>query len=179
MTEEKNEKKKIEIEIDYDKLAQAIVKANRLAEKTEQGHEESEKKGNAFVDFWKAVWKLFTGKYKVEGEYWITSVFSIILSAIFFIVGWLGFICSISMFAYFFYYAIKVLSWTEAERIVQNIGSLMLELVIIFLTFLISLMMIGAGREAQKSKDKNFIVGAFSGMVSLVALIVSLIALVK
>lgn len=179
MTEEKNEDQKIEIEIDYDKLAQAIVKANRLAEKTEQVHEESEKKGNAFVVFWKAVWKLLTGKYKVEGEYWITSVFSVILSAIFFIVGWLGFIGSIGAFAYFLYYAIKVLSWTGAESIAQNIFFLIFELVIVFIAFLISLMMIGAGREAQKLKDKNFIVSAFSGMVSLVALIVSLIALVK
>lgn len=179
MTEEKNEKQKIKLEIDYDKLAQAIVKANRLAEKTEHEQAEGERKGNAFARFWKNVGKLLTGKYKVEGEHWITVVFSVILSAIFFVVGWLGFICSISMFGYFFYYAIKVLTWTGAEVIAQNIFSLMLELVIIFLTFLISLMMIGAGREAQKSKDKNFIVGAFSGMVSLVALIVSLIALVK
>lgn len=175
--EEKNQK--IEIEIDYDKLAQAIVKANRLAEKTEQVHEESEKKGNTFVGFWKAVWKLLTGKYKVEGEYWITSVFSVILSAIFFIVGWLGFIGSIGAFAYFFYYASSVMSWTGAESIVQNIFSLIFELVIVFIAFLISLMMIGAEREARKSKDKNYIVGAFSGMVSLVALIVSLVALVK
>lgn len=177
--EEKNQK--IEIEIDYDKLAQAIVKANRLAEKAEQMQEQgqSEKKGNAFFRFWKAVWKLLTGKYKVEGEYWITSVFSVILSAIFFIVGWLGFIGSIGAFAYFFYYAIKVLSWTGAGSIVQNIVSLIFNLALIFLTFLISLMMIGAEREARNSKDKNFIVGAFSGMVSLVALIVSFIALVK
>lgn len=175
--EEKNQK--IEIEIDYDKLAQAIVKANRLAEKAEQVQGQSEKKGNTFVRFWKAVWKLLTGKYKVEGEYWITSVFSVILSAIFFIVGWLGIICSIGVFAYFFYYAIKVMTWTEAGNIFQNIVSLIFELVIVFIAFLMSLMMIGAEREARKSKDKNFIVGAFSGMVSLVALIVSFIALVK
>ena len=175
--EEKNQK--IEIEIDYDKLAQAIVKANRLAEKTEQEQGQSEKKGNAFVRFWKNVGKILTGKYKVEGEHWITSVFSVILSAIFFIVGWLGFIGSIGAFAYFFYYAIKILSWTGAGSIVQNIVSLIFYLALIFLAFLISLMMIGAEREARKSKDKNFIVGAFSGMVSLVALIVSFIALVK
>lgn len=178
MTEEENEDQKIKIEIDYDKLAQAIVKANRLAEKTEQEAEKKEKKGNTCILFWKAVWKLLTGKYKVEGEHWITSVFSVILSVIFFAIGWVGFICSVIAVGYFFYYAIKVLAWTDTGLILQNIAYLFAYLAILLLVFLISLMMIGAGREAQKLKDKNFIVSAFSGMVSLVALIVSFIALV-
>lgn len=179
MTEDKNEIQKIEVELDYDKLAQAIVKANRLAETAKPAQEQSEKEGNAFVRFWKNVGKLLTGRYKVEGEHWITAVFATILYVIFMVVGWIGFVASIVTFLYFWYYAIALLPWTGTEIIVQNIIFLIFYLVIVFLAFLVSLMMIGAGREAQKSKDKNFIVGAFSGMVGLVALIVSLIALVK
>jgi NADH:ubiquinone oxidoreductase subunit 6 (subunit J) len=47
------------------------------------------------------------------------------------------------------------------------------------LLFLISVMFRGAANDIKREKDRNYIVALFSGIVSFVALIISIIALYR
>ena len=47
------------------------------------------------------------------------------------------------------------------------------------LTFLISLLFKGAANDIKREEDRNYIVALFSGVVSFVALIISIVALIQ
>lgn len=94
-------------------------------------------------------------KFIIAPIFWIIIISSAILSIAFFIVT---------------FNALKIINVTT---ILQSMISFMLAL--IFLGT--ALMAFFADREFEKEKDKQFVVSVFSGMISLVALIVALIAL--
>lgn len=135
----------INLEIDYDRLAQAIVKANENADK---------------------------GKKYVSGTFaFLSSILFCILSGIGFLFAFVGIIGSVVFF-------IQNLS-AGFFPIIKNI---MISLLIIISSVLIGLfayIFLKAGKEISNEKDRNFIISAFSGIVSFVALIVALIALAK
>ena len=71
----------INLEIDYEKLAKAIAKANAETNKSaakmiEQG------KSPRRTSFWRAVWTIITNRYDTNGQ-WVSSAFSYILYVFF------------------------------------------------------------------------------------------------
>lgn len=94
-------------------------------------------------------------KFIIAPIFWMIIISSAILSIAFFIVT---------------FNTLKIINVTT---ILQSMISFMLAL--IFLST--ALMAFFAGREFEKEKDKQFVVSVFSGMISLVALIVALVAL--
>ena len=173
-----NNDKKINVEIDYDKLAKAIVKAQKKAEEQDEETETS-KKGNAFVRFWKNVGCALTGKYQGEKPKYTNIVFGSLLMMSFVVIGVVGLLLSAFGLIFLIMYAVNSMVWVGAEAVIGNILQLIMYVAIIFIVFLLSVAMIGAGREAERIKDKNYIVGAFSAMVSLVALVISMVALLR
>lgn len=161
------------VEIDYDKLANAIVKANRMANKEEL---QSEPKGKTEVKFFKGLWRLIKGDIDTD-EQMTLGLFSLILSFFFFTIAIIGFI-----FAFFIICALVVeiikTEWV-CSQILNNIVLIVVVALFAFIVFFISIIALCAGREVEKSKDKNFIFNAFSGVVGLIALVVALIALKK
>ena len=86
---------------------------------------------------------------------------------------WLIIILTAVLSVAFFIAAFNTLNTINATTILQSMVSFMLAL--IFLS--IAIMAFFADREFEKEKDKHFVVSVFSGMISLVALIVALVAL--
>ena len=80
----------VSVEIDYDKLANAIVKANRMADKEEL---QPEQKGKTKIKFFKGLWQLIKGDIDTE-EQMTLGLFSLILSGFFFVIAIIGFIFS-------------------------------------------------------------------------------------
>lgn len=161
------------VEIDYDKLANAIVKANRMADKEELQPEAQEK---TKVNFFKGLWRLIKGDIDTE-EQMTLGLFSLILSGFFFVIAIISFIFSVYGAYSLIVQAIKF-EWIYGQ-IINNIVFIVLTALSLIIIFLISIITLCASREVEKSKDKNFIFNAFSSVVGLIALVVALLALKK
>jgi len=140
-----NHIRNVNVEIDYDKLAEAIVKAQEKQ----------------------------SLKYSVTRE-WMKFLVTPVLWGITAITGLLGI----------------AFTWqggaTFAEALQKSAEEWITDACISGLGFVIGLFLIGvafftgaSAREINKENDKNFVVAVFSGVVSLVALVVSLIALIQ
>ena len=145
-----NNIRELNLEIDYDKLAEAIVKAQNEADKPL----ESKKSfvSNSFL-------------------FWIALFFKV--ASILGIVG-----CMIGV-AVLGLYAIDIAVWNTLNDIIANVFTLVMFLLLFIAFAAYCIVMWRAGKEIEQEKDKNFIVAVFSGIVSFAALIVALVALFK
>jgi len=135
----------VNIEIDYDKLADAIVKAS---EKQTQQHSVSRE------------WM----KYIMHFVFWGLAIIS----------GILAIIC--------FVYSGGIIINIESSSTPTDLNKLFIAfLVLIIGLFLLSVCFftIFSAKEINTETDRNYIASLFSNVVALVALIVSLVALVK
>lgn len=140
----------LNLEIDYKKLAQAIVEAQNDAEKQQT-------EGKSFVSKSFAFW--------ISLFFRFVSIFGIAVCII-------GFIAIIQ-------YAINTAVWTPANNIVANVFALGIVGLVLVAFGAYCIVMWRAAKEIEQEKDKNFIVAVFSGIVSFAALIVALVALYK
>lgn len=157
------------IDIDYIKLANVIVNAQQIHNEDPKIVKEDDSKSG----FLKSMIMILKGK-KDTGERLTIGIFAILLSVLFqtlAIIGWIISIISI-------YVGIKQVSMMKWDglSIIVNILSLVSWLSIVFIIVIYSVLIWGAAKELDKTEDKDFVVSVFSGVVSLAALIVALIA---
>ena len=157
------------IDIDYIKLANVIVNAQQIHNEDPKIVKEDDSKSG----FLKSMIMILKGK-KDTGERLTTGIFAILLSVLFqtlAVIGWIISIISI-------YVGIKQVSMMKWDglSIIVNILSLVSWLSIVFIIVIYSVLIWGAAKELDKTEDKDFVVSVFSGVVSLAALIVALIA---
>lgn len=162
--------------IDYDKLAEAIVKANNK-QNTELAKQEEEinlSKKEKFGILKKGIIQIITCKNKTENAL-TTGFFAMIVSLLF---------RAVAMFGIFAFVALMVgldatcdkMIW-EDWQIILNIFTIATTVLIGIAILLYSLVIWGSATEIENEKDKNYIISVFSGIVTFVALIVALIAL--
>ena len=139
----------LHLEIDYDKLAEAIVRAQ---EKARTGANQSKK--------------------------FISGMFSMSAFVILRLAASLGAIISliivlscVEMF--------KVFTWTSFELISRNIIQIITQISLVLLSAFYSILLWKSAKEIETEKDRNYIISVFSGIVSFAALIVALVALFK
>lgn len=144
-------------EIDYEKLAKEMVKAQQEAEEQKkierQKAEENEISKSPFI---------------ISLMCFSILVISIVLST-------LIVICCIALILAFTNFTESRL-WQDLSCLWQIIASVVLVLTIINILSL-AIVILLAGIEIYKEKDRDFIMSAFSNMIGFVALIVALIAL--
>ena len=179
---------KVNIEIDYDKLAESIVKAQDIVNKEQKKATEIElleektkkEEKRKKIGFWEAIKffrKLHKGEIDTKGEAtpmimpMFTSLMALVFSIIFNILSLLFFI-GIVLFAIF------EMSW-QTNQIITNISVLLLFLVINIILYVISFMMKIVSNDIEKTKDKHYVLSVFSALAGFGALIVSIIALLK
>lgn len=183
MEESAKENTQVRIEIDYDKLAESIAKAQEIVKEKEQIKEkefqeleEKEKK----IGFWKAIKffrKLHKGEIDTKGEAtpmvmpMFTSLMAKFFSTIFELV-------SILLFIGVVLFAILEMSW-GLNQIIPNVAELLIVLFVDSILFVISFMMRVVGNDIEKTKDKHYVLSVFSALAGFGALIVSIIALIK
>ncbi len=166
-----NKINQINLEIDYDKLAQAIVKAQ---EKTKSISIETAKKEK--TGFFKSVWKILKGERSKDGSF-LSAPFTIIIYLLYRIIAIIGFFAMIvldveSVIAF------TKMSW-QGTQIIGNIIAAIIVIVVSAAIFLYMLLFWGAANEIEHEKDKNYVMSVFSGLVSVASLIVAIIILIK
>ena len=144
-----NNIQELNLEIDYDKLAEAIVKAQEISE------DEANKKR-----------KFTSGSFAmlIMIAFYIFSVFVGLLSLLMIvapIVSW------------------NALHWNGLTNIVTSIVAIAFCIVFAILLGLYAVLLWKSAKEIETEKDRNYIISVFSGIVSFVALIVALVALFK
>lgn len=164
------------MKIDYDKLAEAIVKANNKqnAELVQQEEEVTLSAKEKFRILKKGIIQIITCKNKTENAL-TTGFFAMIVSLLF---------RAVAIFGIFAFVALMVgldatcdkMIW-EDWQIILNVFTIATTILIGIAILLYSLVIWGSATEIENEKDKNYIISVFSGIVTFVALIVALIAL--
>lgn len=159
-----NNIQELNLEIDYEKLAEAIVKAQ------EKSTVSSESKNK--IGFWKAVWLIIRNKESKSGNrtaYLLAEIMAWLFNAIA--------ILGVVSFAIILFDAIFQMNW--AVNLNQIISQAVYLCITCAFLLAISLIFRGIANEIKAEKDRNYIISLFSGLVSFVALIVALVALFK
>ena len=154
----------LNLEIDYDKLAEAIVKAQKKSEEKPVS--------NKKIGFWKAVWLIIINKEEKTGTR-MAAVLASVMGKLFNGIALIGVLLCIC----FICAAIFGLDWTgSASTIIVQAVTLITMLAV---TASLSLVFRGMANEINKENDRNYIINLFFGLASIASLIVALVALFK
>ena len=149
-------------------VCNGVVQANN--------HEDSLNEEEKKIGFWKAVLMILCGKGSDNSSF-ATALLSGVLSVGFNVLFGLGvFVLAAAIWA-----TVQqgfTMAW-KCGHIFSNVVTLVFMALICVLLFLISVMFRGAANDIKREKDRNYIVALFSGIVSFVALIISIIALYR
>ena len=144
-----NNIEKLNCEIDYDKLAEAIVKAQEKSE-----NEANRKKKFTSGTFAMIISLAFRGVAIFGGLIALAPPIAIINMA-------------------------KSFVWNEVNAVVGNVFSIAFAVALFVILVLYSFLLWKSAKEIETEKDRNYIISVFSGIVSFAALIVALVALFK
>lgn len=163
----------VNLEIDYEKLAKAIVKASNEATDMKAKQDAPQIKR----PFWSAIWATIANKRDTNGL-WISGALSAILTVLFrLIAGTL--VVGSAFFVGLLIYILPTLSWSEPLTSVFNIIVFVYLIFVAFAILLLAVVLWGMANEIEHEKDRDYVLGVFSGIVSLAALIVALVALFR
>ena len=163
----------INLNINCDELAEAIVKAQNRAQEIHQSNPTKTK--IKLKDFFKAIWLILCNKADTQGEL-TASLFSLMINLVF---KFVALLCVI-VFCMVIFVAIQCIKqgFEAGNEIWWYIASGFL-FVVAIVVLLYTILIWGASNEVEKEKDRNYIVSVFSGIVSFAALIIAVIALAK
>ena len=164
----------VKVDIDYDRLAAAIVNANAKANAVEETeNNETEQNFIQKVVFFIKVIRYIIFNKKDTKDIMTIKLMGLICSLIFNLVWIIFFLGSIILAFVVPFYCFKNLTvW-------GYILAFILAFSLAFLLFLISLMFRQSANEIERSEDKNFVSSVFSGLIAVASLIVAIIALAK
>lgn len=163
----------VNLDIDCDKLAEAIVKAQQRVQ--EQQYNSEIKTKITIKEYIKAIGLILRNKGNTQGNLTV-SIFVLLISMTFRFIAVAGFSFTLTGIIV----AVKcILHGIDVGNIALWIISAIGLIVLSVFIFLYSVIIWGASNEVEKEKDKNYIVSVFSGIVSFAALIIAIIALVK
>lgn len=146
-------KKKVVCEFDYDKLAEAIVKAQEIHELKKQ--EEDKKKSHFTAGFMS----------------WLVAVFFFLLAAVCLFAAMVFIVVIVQQ-------CMTYPSCTNLSEIGAHTVVLIIFLFLILFSILFMLICFFSAREVNKETDKHYLSSLFSGTIGFVALIVAIAAFV-
>ena len=170
----------VNIEIDYDKLAESIAKAIKFCSKNSEEVDEVsvEQSKEEKTSFWKSIYCIIFNKNKKKTNGRMTSDFlGGLIAALFnliFVSGIFFFIIGIAAIVL----SIIHLEWSQ-DIIAENIFFIVLVFLSTITVAVYSIIFRGLANEVAAEKDRNYIVALFSGVFSFAAFVVALIALLK
>lgn len=142
-----NPEVKVSVEIDYDKLADAIVKAQKKAV------EEEEENTRYLLALQK------------NGAYMLYNI-----------LGKICFVLSLFLIAVLIVMAIKA-EWSSATLIILNVVAILLIVLLAIFIFLMSVFLHKSSKEIEKINDKQMLIMLSSSITSFIALVVAIIAI--
>ena len=126
----------------------------------------------------KIIWYLWRGKmlsHDDEGNSRIMQDFTAWLFAFF---AWVLLIATFLFIGATVYVSINAIDWS-AEKIFGNIASLFIIGTLAIFCLAVAFILKVMSHDIKREKDRHYVLALFSGMVSFVAMIISLIALFK
>lgn len=167
------------MEIDYDKLAKAIVKAQQEAEQQkeiENQQEENDNRKLSLRENLKLLGLIIRNKVDSNGTMtsiffgWIMSLFFNLLAIFSLIILVIGIVASVIVYQDFTW------SWNAAPGNIIIIGCCAcFEVVVMIVAFIFRCV----ANEIGKEKDRNYIISVFSALVAFVALVITVVDKVK
>ena len=161
-----NNIQELNIEIDYEKLADAIVQAQNQSAMIESYDEED----NEYMR------KTLSGK--IKRNYFPFSLNKLICW-FFFAMGLGEIDLTIVVIPMLNKYVYELALSQNYSAIIARILSMSSVVIFLFLSMLLFCVLWNIAFELKKEKDRNYIISVFSGIVSFAALIVALVALFK
>lgn len=182
----RNEVTYITNEIDYDKLAEAIVKAQRQETSTQNGEKTDDKvnddkgtKKDAQDDkkicLVKAIWRLLTKPEDTKGQF-LSASLALVITTFYVLLGFLAYFFLISVCIYCSSTIVRS-SWDSLPACLDNLEFIGFGVILGLISILVIVISVASSREASKETDKHYIVSVFSGLMGFVALIVAIVAL--
>ena len=160
-------------EVDYDKLADAIVKAQAVASKQTK---ERKKEKITLKDIWREIVAILCNKRNADGTM-TTSAFAMMNYIVFGVASVLSLAVSGASIAVLVVMLADMV-WTGWE-IWKNIVTIFILIVMMVIALFFFILFRGVSNEMQQEEDKSFLLSVFSGIVSFAALIVALISLLR
>ena len=161
-----NNIQELNLEIDYDKLAEAIVKTQNHSVIIESYNE----------DNYEYMTKTLSGK--IKRNYFSFSIGELV-SWLFYALGigetYLTVIFVPLLNKYFYNLALS----QNHSLLLSRVMSVSAVIVFLFVSMIMFCILFNIAKEISKEKDRNYIISVFSGIVSFAALIVALVALFK
>ena len=161
---------KVIVEIDYDKLANTILAVQQRVDISKEDIQGQEEKFGLI----KVIWWILRNK-KNTHERMTMAFMAIPIMFLFKIISIVGFISVVGLIWSGISQGISM-QW-DVNSIIDNVLSLSLLVWGIIMVFFCSLIMWGVASEIEKTEDKHFLAAVFSGIISLAALIISIIAI--
>ena len=144
-----NNIEQLNLEIDYDKLADAIVKAQEVSE--DEANKKRRFTSGAFA-------MLITVAFRIFSAFMGLLSVVLILAPV---VSW------------------QTLQWSGFTNIVTSVSTIGFCIVFAIVLGLYTVLLWKSAKEIETEKDRNYIISVFSGIVSFAALIVAFVALFK
>lgn len=135
----------------------------------------NDKKGQSKIKMLWHIWRGDAVVYDDEGNSRIVQDFTAWLFSFF---AWILLVATILFVGATIYVSIEVIDWS-AKKIFGNIVALFFIGVVSIFCFAISFILKVMSHDIKREKDRHYVLALFSGMVSFVAMIISLIALFK
>lgn len=146
-----------------------------MAKKDKKAKAVAQKEGNA-KNLFRGVWAVITNKQDTQSEF-TKGTFILLMSYLLNMCA-----CALVLFSVIgvcaLVYEVFVLDWSTIVAWISNLTVLIIMLFLCSISFLFAIMLRGFANEVEREEDRNYIIALFSGIVSFVALIISLIALV-
>ncbi len=159
------------LEIDYEKLADALIKAEKKASEMKSLKEESPKEKRSVF---KAIWSILKGEKSEDGRY-LSAPYIFIIVILYRIIAIAGLVMLIPYTITSFNY-IASLHWSN-DVLLTNIVILFILLLVFVIVFLYMVLFWGAANDMENEKDKDYVMNVFTGMVSIAALVISIITI--
>ena len=158
------------IEIDYEKLGETIATAIKKANEPKSMPEPEKKKGRLFL----ALGRILKGEKSEDGRY-LTAPFALIVSVLF---RMLAFVIILGSFYVGYHFIERMIGaiwhgWT----ILLNVFSIAMGCASVIALILFAFLLLGSANDVEHEKDKNYVIGVFTGLVSVAALAVAIVAL--
>jgi len=161
----------LNLEIDYDKLAEAIVRALEKAKEPPKDSEVAKRKR-----VWLAVRSILKGEKSNDGRF-LAAPFAFVVSIVFRVVALMGAL-AITVFDFGVVYSLVMAEW-QGVSIAANIVIIIISFALTVAGLLYMVVFWGAANDVEHEKDKNYVISVFSGLMSVAALIVAIISLYK
>ena len=159
-----NNIQELNLEIDYDKLADAIVKAQNIVKE--------ENKPTKKIGFWKAVGQTIINKEAKNGKR-TAILLAEIMNVIFNFMAIVAFLFAISTIVV----SVQKLNWNMDFW--QIVAQLFIIAGFVIASLATSLIFRAVANEISAEKDRSYIITLFFGFTSLASLVVALISLFK